>query len=126
MSRPLLVAACALVLAGCDYQSAVHNDPAHHFYQAEAILLGADVVSVINTGKTIDDHLIGIATDQDCSTVRASQGGPWCKPIPIPVATVAQTAYCYKSLASVSCYVAPLPFDSARYIGSRTEQVPAP
>ena len=126
MSRMLAVVLCVIALSGCDLGPAFMDRPAQATYQADAVLLGADMVSVINTGKTLDDHVIGALTDQDCSTVRASQGGPWCKPIPLPEATVARTAYCYKSLASASCYAQPLPIDQARYLGERTEQVPSP
>jgi hypothetical protein len=126
MSRLLVIAACALALSGCGEIDAVRKDPAEHLYQAGAILLGLDLVSLVSSGKTIDDHLIGAATDQDCSIVRASQGGPYCIPFPAPVAMVSETTYCYKSLASASCYAAPVPSDQAQYEGSHTVLVPAP
>jgi len=71
MSRLLALIACAFALAGCDFGASITDRPAQAAYQADAILIGADVASVINTGKTLDDHLIGALTDQDCSTVRA-------------------------------------------------------
>jgi len=126
MSRSLILVAC-VALAGCTGEvDAVHNNALPHVYQAGAIFLGADVISLSSTGKTVDDHIIGGLTDQDCSTLRASHGGPWCQPVPPPVATVSRTEYCYKSLASASCYTQPVAADQTRYTGSRTDQVPAP
>jgi len=126
MSRLFLIAASTLLLSACGEASAVYNDPLKHLYQAGAIFLGADVVSLASTNKTIDDHVIGIATDQDCSTLRASHGGPYCIPYPPPVAMISITEYCYKSLARASCFTQPDPSDEAMFMGSRTYDVPAP
>ncbi len=97
-----------------------------HLYQAGLYYAGADLVSLASTGKTVDDHIIGLATDQDCSTLRASKGGPWCQPNPAPVAMIAKTEYCYRSLASATCYTEPLPPYDTGFRGSRTDLVPAP
>ncbi len=126
MSRLFTVIACVIALAGCGEYRAFERDPAHHLYQVGAVLLGLDLVSLANTGKTLDDHIMGAATDQDCSTVRLSEGGPYCLPYPAPVAMVSQTSYCYKSLAKATCYSEPQPFEESMYLGSRTEMVPAP
>lgn len=126
MSRILTMIACIVALAGCGEINAVRQDPAHHLYQAGAVLLGLDLISLANTGKTLDDHIFGAATDEDCSTVRLSDGGPYCIPYPQPVAMVSQTTYCYKSLASASCYATPQPFNQPTYLGSRVDKVPAP
>jgi hypothetical protein len=126
MSRMPTVIVCIVALAGCGEISAVRQDPAHHLYQAGAVLLGLDILSLTTTGKTLDDHLFGAAAEEDCSTVRLSQGGPYCVPFAQPVAMVSQTTYCYKSLASASCYPVPLASDQARYTGSRVDMVPAP
>lgn len=91
-----------------------------------AAFVGADIVSLASTGKTIDDHIIGLATDQDCSVVRAEKGGPYCIPYPQPVAMIDVTEYCYKSLASTSCFTRPLLGDQARLNGEYTYEVPAP
>jgi hypothetical protein len=126
MSRSFTVIACIVALSGCGEMNAIREDPAHHLYQLGAVYLGLDIVSLANTGKTIDDHILGAATGQDCNTVRLSQGGPYCIPYPPPVAMVAVTTYCYKSLASSTCYTAPVASDAAQYQGSRTDMVPAP
>jgi hypothetical protein len=127
MSRLLTVAACALLLGGCGTGRAFYDNPTMHLYQAGAIFLGADIVSLASTDKTVDDHIIGMATDQDCSTLRASHGGPWCIPNPPPVAMVDRTEYCYKSLGErASCFTQPIARDQPSFLGSYTTQVPAP
>lgn len=120
------VIAGALALAGCGEFNATRESPGMHLYQAGLYYAGADLISLANTGKTIDDHIIGMATDQDCSSLRASQGGPWCQPIPAPVAMIARTEYCYRSLASTTCFTEPLPPYQGGFRGSRTDLVPAP
>ena len=126
MSRLPTVIACLVALSGCGEIRAFHDDPTHHLYQVGAVYLGLDLVSLANTGKTIDDHILGQMTDQDCSTIRLAKGGPYCIPHPPPVAVVAQTSYCYKSLASATCYTQPVPNGQSTYLGSRTDMVPAP
>ncbi len=126
MSRLCVAIALSLALAGCGEASAIKNDPAYHLYQIGGIVLGLDVVSLAASGKTLDDHFIGSATDQDCSTVRASEGGPYCVPLPAPVAMVDVTAYCYKTLGRSTCYTQPIVSDQGQYNGSRTDQIPAP
>lgn len=123
MSR-LLVVCLLFGLAGCGTERAFEQNPAHVASQAAIIGVALDGFSLINTGKTIDDHVISLVTGKDCSIVRASQGGPYCVDIPPPVPQVAVTSYCYKSLASVSCFAAPLATDEARFDGSRTDMVP--
>lgn len=86
-------------------------------------LLVADGVSVINTGKTLEDHVIGWATGQDCSLVRASQGEHYCVDN-TPVPTVAVAKYCYQTLARVSCYDRRMPSDEARFVGTRIDNIP--
>ncbi|HLN24597.1 MAG TPA: hypothetical protein VK558_11495 [Patescibacteria group bacterium] len=83
-----------------------------------------DGVSIINTKKTIDDHVVSWVTGQDCSTVRASRGEAYCEETPKPGPMVVQNSYCYKSLGSVTCYTQPVATDAARLYGVRTEDVP--
>lgn len=83
-----------------------------------------DGASVINTQKTLDDHLVSWITGSDCSTVRASTGDRYCIDPPEAVPVVVRTAYCYKSLASVDCYDRPLVADKARFYGIRIDKVP--
>jgi len=96
MSRLLLVIACALALSGCGIdrlKEAFYSNPNEHYYQSTlaAAFVGADLISLTGTGKTIDDHIIGWATDQDCSILRLSKGGKYCEPYPDPVAMIDAT-----------------------------------
>jgi hypothetical protein len=118
----------ALALSGCGLQQAFHGSENEHYYQARlsTALVAADLISLINTGKTIDDHIIGLATDEDCSTLRLSKGGPWCQPYPAPVAMIDVTEYCYKSLAKSTCYTVPIAADQPVFNGTYHTQVPAP
>ncbi len=83
-----------------------------------------DAVSVINTQKTVDDHLVSWVTGQDCSTIRASKGDHYCVDKPQVVPLLQRVTYCYKSLATMSCYDRPLDFDAARLYGTRLDQIP--
>ncbi|HIJ38218.1 MAG TPA: hypothetical protein HPP80_04900 [Rhodospirillaceae bacterium] len=84
-----------------------------------------DGASVVNTEKTLDDHLASWFTGKDCSTVRASLGEKYCEEPPAFVPKIERTTYCYKSLAAVSCYDQPVQRDAARLFGTRSDQVPA-
>jgi hypothetical protein len=83
-----------------------------------------DAVSVINTQKTIDDHLVSLLTGMDCSTIRAAQGDHYCLEPPEATPVYIRTTYCYKSIAKVSCYEQPLARDAAQLYGIRVERVP--
>ena len=86
-------------------------------------LLAVDAVSVINTGKTMEDHVASWITGEDCSLIRASHGYDYCENTK-PGPTVTQTAYCYKSLAKVSCFDRRLASDRNVYVGARSDQIP--
>jgi hypothetical protein len=126
MSRFLIVTVCSILLCGCGVERAWWANPTQHLYQAGAIFLGADVISLAATDKTVDDHIIGIATDEDCSTLRASHGGAWCIPNPPPTPMIDRTSYCYRSLASATCLTQPDPYNEAMFVGTRVDRVPAP
>jgi hypothetical protein len=82
-----------------------------------------DVVSVINTQKTIDDHIVSLISGDDCSTVKASMGEPYCQARKPVIPTVLRVSYCYKNLANTTCYDRPLT-DGSTLAGTRTERVP--
>lgn len=82
-----------------------------------------DGVSVINTQKTIDDHLVSWLSGDDCSTLKALHGEPYCQPEPAKIPRITQTSYCYKNLAGVTCYSQPMP--GHQPLGVHTTQVPA-
>ncbi len=83
-----------------------------------------DVASVVNTQKTIDDHLISLLTGMDCSTIRASKGDHYCIEQPENKPVYIRTSYCYKSIASVSCYSQPLNSDATQLYGVRIDRIP--
>lgn len=71
-------------------------------------VVGLDVLSVVNTKKTIGDHVLGFVSGQDCSSVRASQHGPYCvEPDQPPPPPPMQRTYCYRSLGAVNCFEQP-------------------
>lgn len=74
--------------------------------------LAFDVVSIINTDKTLIDHAVSLSTGQDCSTIRKIDGKSYCKKEPVPETPL----YCYRTLAAVSCYRTPDPYNT----GSQT------
>ena len=86
-------------------------------------LVLVDGISVINTKKTVEDHVISWVSGQDCSLVRASKGGDYCVN-DTPVPTEPRAAYCYKSIAAVTCYERLLASDQTRYYGTRVDMVP--
>jgi hypothetical protein len=112
----------ALVLSGCgpEPSSAVAMHPP---ISPVTGLVVADGISVINTKKTVEDHIVSTIFDEDCSSVRASQGGRYCvddKPPP----TVQRTDYCYKTIAETTCYERPVAADTTMFTGTRTDAVP--
>ncbi len=88
-----------------------------------AMTLGnLEVLSVINTKKTLGDHIATWITGKDCSTVRAQrEGGNWCTPWP-DAPPPPQQVYCYATWARPSCYSQPYNEGNDRLIGF----VPAP
>lgn len=83
--------------------------------------MNLEVLSVINTKKTMGDHLATWITGKDCSTIRAQREGAWCVDWPGPPPP-RQQVYCYASIARPSCYSQPYNEGNDRLIGF----VPAP
>jgi hypothetical protein len=95
----------------------------HPPYSPFTALLIADGISVINSSKTVEDHVISLITGENCSTLRAYHGYDYCtddRPPPMEP----KVTYCYKSLAKVSCYDRKVAIDEARYYGARLDMVP--
>lgn len=88
------------------------------------IYLTVEGASVVSTQKTVEDHVVSWVSGNDCSTVRASRGEKYCKEPPKPVPVVQRTAYCYKTIANVTCYSEPVPSDASQFLGTRTDDVP--
>ena len=134
MVRQSLAVIAVLALAGCNAGAGVGLDNlarAPHLGQVAATVGGAyvaaDIASMAMTGRTVDDHIASAITGEDCSISRSMQGlGPYCAvvlPPPPPPPTVTRVTYCYRSLASSSCYDGPSPRDATGLIGVRVDQV---
>lgn len=68
----------------------------------------------ITTKKTVGDHVATWMTEQDCSTLRYSQGEGYCRPMPGEEIQEADRGiqlgmgpYCYRTLGRVTCYDQP-------------------
>lgn len=95
--------AAAFSLSGC-------ADPASLAFS------GANAVSVANSGKTLADHAMSIATDQDCSLQNSLAGKAWCQPrrfAAIPSHTNQTVLHCYRSIAEITCYRHENPHETA-------------
>ena len=77
------------------------------------VLAGANVVTVIDTDKTLTDHAASWVTGEDCSTREALDGRPYCQAEEeLLVAPAAAEVYCYRSIGSIVCYREPDPLAS--------------
>ncbi len=122
--NPLICLIAVLgLLSGC---SPAHNTAVamHLPYSPFTALLIADGVSIIGTGKTVEDHVIGWVSGQDCSLIRASHGKDYCiSKTPPPM--VAVVSYCYHTLARTTCYDSKQDNDASTYTGHYKTMVPA-
>jgi hypothetical protein len=122
-----LVCATVLALAGCSEVDHALDGTARDLgsrVSASQSLVILDGLSVINTQKTLDDHLVSLITGKDCSTVRASRGDHYCEDKPAIGPSVVRITFCYKSLAAVTCYDRPFERDADRLVGTRIDIVP--
>lgn len=71
---------------------------------------------IINTDKTLVDHVASMANDMDCSTLRAQKGGHYCMPH-YENQPVVPALYCYRTLADVTCYDRPSTNPADRLVG---------
>ncbi len=117
----LAVLALAASATGCMWVGQEELYPGGNPPGIGATLANLEVLSVINTKKTLGDHVATWITGKDCSTVRAQREGAWCVDWPAPPAPP-QQVYCYASLARPSCYSQPYNQGNDRLIGF----VPAP
>lgn len=80
-----------------------------------AVSSGASVVSLMATKKTIVDHVVSFALDEDCSTIALERGEPYCTDpnAPQPITPV---YYCYRSLADITCYESEDPYDNGHLV----------
>jgi hypothetical protein len=91
-------------------------------YLPVTALVAADGVSFMATQKTVEDHVIGWVSGQDCSLLRASHGGDYCVSKAQPPKMLL-TTYCYKTLAKTTCYDHKIASDEGTYTGARQDLV---
>jgi len=98
-ARILLVPAL-LLLAACS--------PAE-----SGIIVGASLISLMETDKTLSDHMMSQFMNKDCSTKRLLDGGQKMCLDENGMTTVAQAVptYCYRTLGKITCYTTPNPYD---------------
>lgn len=60
-----------------------------------------EMFTVMGTDKTIVDHVVSASSGKNCSSVRLEKGDYYCEE---DEPKVVQNIYCYKTLASVTCY----------------------
>jgi hypothetical protein len=82
-----------------------------------ATIAAVDAMSLMQSKKTLGDHVVSYMKDMDCSSVRREQGDYYClektkSPKPEPV------AYCYKTLAGSSCYDRANPYGYDKRVGT--------
>ena len=90
--RVLAILAVMVFLAGC---SSVPG-----FAQVQGAF-------VIGTDKTLEDHVISLASGKNCSTIRKQKGLTYCVE---DEPNIKPNIYCYKTLATVTCYDRPDPY----------------
>ncbi len=78
-----------------------------------AILIGGSAISYFETEKTLPDHALSQMLNKDCAGKRLLEEGKFCVDENGRTTTVAAAIpeYCYRTLADVTCYTRPDPFD---------------
>lgn len=89
--QTILAIAAPLALAAC-------ADP------ASIALGGVSVVTVIDSGKTVTDHVMSYATGEECTFRHSLRGESWCQPLPGDDTGLQAEQVCYQSIARVTCY----------------------
>jgi len=89
--QTILAIAAPLALAAC-------ADP------ASLALGGASVVTMIDSGKTVSDHVMSYATGEECTFRHSLRGQAWCQPRPFEESGDQPNLVCYQSIARTTCY----------------------
>ncbi|SRR5579859_606741 len=115
------LAAASFLVSACTTHGT--EEALHMPYTPITALVLADGVSVMATSKTVEDHVAGWVTGQDCSVIRAAHGGDYCV-AKDKTPRVAVVSYCYKNLAKTTCYDRKVDSDVSVYSGARVDMVP--
>ena len=89
--QTILAIAAPLVLAACAAP-------------ASLALGGASVVTMIDSGKTVSDHVMSFATGEECTFRHSLRGQAWCQPKLIEDSGDQPELVCYRSIARTTCY----------------------
>jgi len=89
--QTILAIAAPLALAAC-------ADP------ASLALGGASVVTMIDSGKTVSDHVMSFATGDECTVRHSLSGEAWCQPRRGENTGDQSNLVCYQSIARTTCY----------------------
>ncbi|MBL93921.1 MAG: hypothetical protein CFH06_01114 [Alphaproteobacteria bacterium MarineAlpha3_Bin5] len=101
----------AIVLNGCVIGSA-------GFPVASQI----EVLTLMNTEKTISDNIVSYVSGKDCSSVRRERGLSYCKEDALQPPKTKR--YCYKELSKVTCYKTEDPLGRYTKVDSNDHNVP--
>ncbi|MBT3401160.1 MAG: hypothetical protein HOL07_03565 [Rhodospirillaceae bacterium] len=71
---------------------------------ASLALGGASVVTVLDSGKTVSDHVMSFATGEECTFRHSLRGESWCQPKRSEDSGAQDNLVCYRSLARTTCY----------------------
>lgn len=114
----VILLAVSLALGGCELGATTASEFMPLGLSPVATVMGADAVSVVNSQKTLGDHLFSHMTKMECSSPKAMRdGGDYCrpkqqKPAPQPM------VYCYRTMANPTCYAVQNPTGYGTRIGS--------
>ncbi len=78
------------------------------------VVLGADMSTLMFTGKTILDHGVSARTGKNCSLLNAENREPYCQEW-VEQGESLVMLYCYPTLGQPDCYLDPLPNRPGRY-----------
>ena len=96
--RIFALLACLAVLGGC---SAIPG-----YAQVQSIF-------VVGTDKTMEDHVVSLVSGKNCSIVRTEKDQTYCEEDEL---VIKQNIFCYRTLATVTCYDRPDPNPGRRRV----------
>ena len=115
LSRMTRIVAFAL-LGGCSLMEG----------PASLATAGVSTVLLINTGKTLADHAVSYAIDEDCGIVNYEKTRHYCRDWPDVTVRAEPELYCYKTLAQVECHAQPEPYGNKETLVGIRPAWPAP
>ena len=87
---------------------------------------GVSTVLLINTGKTLADHAVSYAINEDCGIVNYEKTRHYCRDWPEATVRAEPELYCYKTLAQVECHAQPEPYGNKETLVGIRPAWPAP